>query len=184
VFASRGSGMLSGSWRAESQARASGGRRMRRFGNRRVQRCDVSGPRPGAATMSCVRPRRPCSSGDVRTAEALMLRRSASMFASGVRSTGWMRPRMSPSGRGPLSIARLSSRWLGCFAGWRSRRRVTGSGSEAGVPFNRKRGSLSDQGKHATLRTRCDETGPGPPAEHGNRAPGCSIRSCRRRGAR
>jgi len=44
VFASRGSGMLSGSWHAESQARASGGPRMRRFGYQRVQRCDVSGP--------------------------------------------------------------------------------------------------------------------------------------------
>ena len=75
------------------------------------------------------------------------------MCASGVRPTGWMRPRMSPSGRGPPSIARLSGRRRGCFAGWRSPRRVTGSGSEAGVPFNRKRGSLSGQGNYAALRT-------------------------------
>ena len=76
------------------------------------------------------------------------------MCASGVRLTGWMRPRMSPSGREPSLIARLSSRWPGCFAGSRSPRLVTGSGSEAGVPFNRKRGSLSGQGNHAALRMR------------------------------
>ena len=60
-----------------------------------------------------------------------------------VRPTGWMRPRMSRSARGPPSISRLSSRWLACCAGSRSQRRVTGSGSEAGGPVNRKRGSLS-----------------------------------------
>ena len=83
-----------------------------------------------------------------------MLRSHASMFASGVRPIGWLRPHMSPSGRGPPSTARLSSRWLDCFAGSRPPHRVTGSGSEAGMPFNRKRGSLCDQGNHAALRTR------------------------------
>jgi hypothetical protein len=76
------------------------------------------------------------------------------MCASGIRPTGWTRLRMSPSGRGPPWIARSSSRWLGCYAGSRSPRRVTGSGSEAGVPFNRKRGALSSRGDHAALRTR------------------------------
>ena len=76
------------------------------------------------------------------------------MCASGVRPTGWMRPGMSPSDRGPSLIARLSSRWLGCFAGSRSPRRVTGSGSKAGVPLNRKRGWLSGQGNHGALRAR------------------------------
>ena len=60
----------------------------------------------------------------------------------------------SRAGIGPRAGPDAGSRRLGCFAGWRSPRRVTGSGSEAGVPFNRKRGSLFDQGNHAALRTR------------------------------
>jgi len=107
-----------------------------------------------AAMMSYFRLRRPWSSGDARTAGALMLHSRASMSASGVRPTGWMRPRTSPGGRGPPSIARLSSRWPGCFAGSRPPRRVRGSGSEAGVPFNRKHGSFFDRGNHTALRTR------------------------------
>jgi hypothetical protein len=83
-----------------------------------------------------------------------MLRSRASMSASGVRSIGWMGPRMNRSGHRPPSTWRLSSHWLGCSAGSRSRRRVAGSGSGAGVPFSRKRGSLSNQGDHAALRTR------------------------------
>lgn len=83
-----------------------------------------------------------------------MLRSRASTCASGVWLTGWMQPRMSRSGRGPPSIARVSSRWLGCSADSRSQRRATRSGSEAGVPLNRKRGSFSDQRNHAALRTR------------------------------
>ena len=72
----------------------------------------------------------------------------------GVRPTGWTRPCMSRSGRGPPWIARLSSRWPGCSAGSRSPRRVTGSGNEAGVPFNRRRASLFGRGNHAALRPR------------------------------
>jgi len=67
---------------------------------------------------------------------------------------GWMRSRMNRSGRGRPSTARWSSRWLGCSAGSRSPRRVTGNGSEAAVPCNRKHASLSSQGDHAALRAR------------------------------
>ena len=108
---------------------------------------------------------------------------------------------MRRSGRRPPWIARLSSRWLGCCAGSRSPRRVRGSGSEAGVPFNRKRGALSSRGDHAALRTRWP-SGRLKPMDNAallasgiqapSRArqlrrpcsPGCSIRSCRRQGAR
>jgi hypothetical protein len=75
------------------------------------------------------------------------------MCASGVRPTGWTRPHMRPSGRGPPGIAKLSSRWPGCSADSRSPRRVTGSGNEAGVPFNHKRASCFGRGNHAALRT-------------------------------
>jgi hypothetical protein len=61
---------------------------------------------------------------------------------------------MTRSSRGPPWIARLSGRWLGCCAGSRSPRRVTGRGNQAGVPFNRKGASLSRRGNHAALRTR------------------------------
>ena len=69
------------------------------------------------------------------------------MFASGVRPTGWMRTRMSPSVRRSPPTARSSSRWQGCFAGSRSPRRVMGSGSGAGVPFNRKRGQRTRESR-------------------------------------
>jgi len=41
----------------------------------------------------------------------------------------------------------------GCFAGWRSPRRVRAVGAKLRA-FTRKRGSLCDQGNHAVLRTR------------------------------
>ena len=56
---------------------------------------------------------------------------------------------MRRSGRVPSPTAKPNDPWQACFTGSRSQRRVTGSGSGAGVPFNRK---------HGVLWSRPDET--------------------------
>ena len=159
---------------------ASGRSRTRRFGNRRVQRCGVSGPHRGPRN-ELLSPAETVIVWRCQDCGGVDAPRQCIDVCIGVRPTGWMRPRMSPSGRGPPSIARLSGRWPGCFAGWRSPRRVTGSGSGAGVPFNRKRGSLSGQGNYAALRTRWSSLPylpppPPPPPPPPGSCPGRAVR--------